>query len=146
MSLPIPPQKTHLVALFTAYVESSGRDLVFGPHYEPTLRQMDRRGISPDDVRAVMQLIRHRIDKGISGYTEASLGWKNAMFDVLQFDDRLAEIRAARKRRAARAAEKPALPPAAPCAVASDSAEADAIAARVREQAAEFRRKMGGGS
>lgn len=146
MSLPIPPQKAHLVALFDAYVEASGRELVFGPAYEPTLRGMDRRGITPADVRAVMQLIRLRMDKGASGYTEASLGWKRAMFDPLRFDDLLAEIRAARKRRAAKAAQAACTVPSAPVhAVPADSPDADEIAARVRAQAAEFRRQMGGG-
>jgi hypothetical protein len=94
-----PPQQQHLQALFTAYVEESG--IPISPSYlrKQALREMDRRGLTAEDVRAVIRGIKTHVARGTHGYTDASLDWRNAMGDVDTFEERALKIRQARLRR-----------------------------------------------
>lgn len=91
--------KDHLRALHAAYTEASGRKLSFSPEREKTLREFDRRGLTPEDVRGVVSGIQQAIRKGLNGFTEASLDWRNCMHNVDVFEDRAARFREAEERR-----------------------------------------------
>lgn len=107
--------RDHLRALFDAYIQASGCVLTLSPTRTKTLREFDRRGITPDDVRWVVQVIKGRVDRGVQGYSETSLEWKNVMgvgIDIDRFEDRLATLRAARARKKGREREAQASRPA----------------------------------
>jgi len=146
-----PPEKAHLKALFDAYVAASGRTLTLSPMRERVLREFDRRGFSPEDVRAVLQVLRSRVERGVTGYTDASLDWTNAMANVDRFEERLALLRQARARKRG-AAPKPDAPQtrrlpdgSTVTVLAQPTGDADAarIADEVRRQAAAWRTKEG---
>lgn len=150
---PLPPEKAHLQALFDAYVEATGLQISLSPTRERTLREFDRRGISPEDVRWVLVVLKGRVDRGVSGYTAASLEWLNAMADVDRFEDRLATLRQERARRKAKARPREVVqtvrrPDGSTVAATLPTPEADAqrISDAVKRQAEELRRKLTGGS
>lgn len=144
--------REHLRALHAAYVETSGVPVSLSPLRTYALREMDRRGLTPADVIAVISRIKWHLAKGTTGYTEASLDWRNAMQNVDTFEERALKLRQEKARKAT--AKKPEAPRAQTlpdgntvlgAAPAEPAADAERIAAQVREQAEEFRRKMKGG-
>jgi hypothetical protein len=143
---PLPPEKQHLRALFDAYIEASGLRITLSVTRERTLREFDRRGIAPAEVRWVVSALRGRVERGVPGYTIASLEWGNAMADVDRFEDRLATLRTTRERRLAR--ERAALPPSIPTSAGRaasapiDADDANAIRERVKQLAADWRRQL----
>jgi hypothetical protein len=143
---PLPPEKQHLQALFDAYVEASGLRITLSPARERTLREFDRRTITPADVRWVVSALKGRVDRGIPGYTIASLEWGNAMADVDRFEDRLATLRITRERRLAReqAAARADAGTSSGSTLIAPAADvhADAIRDRVKQLAADWRRQL----
>jgi hypothetical protein len=99
-----PPAQQHLRALFDAYVESSGVPLTPSPLRKQVLREMDRRALTPEDVRAVIGRIQHHLRSGTKGYTDASLDWRNAMANVDIFEERALKLRLQKKARKSPAA------------------------------------------
>ena len=142
---PLPPEKQHLQALFDAYVEASGLHITLSPPRERTLREFDRRGITPADVRWVVSALKGRVDRGVPGYTIASLEWGNAMADVDRFEDRLATLRTTRDRRLARehqAREASSSGTSAAPGRLTPETDASTIRERVKEQAADWRQRF----
>jgi hypothetical protein len=135
------PQRQHLQSLFDAYVTVTGRVLTLSHARMQTLREFDRRGFTPDDVRNL-----------VKGYTAASLDWANAMGDVDRFEERLALIRqaSARKRGAIPAADVPhtrTLPDGSSVSIlAPDAREVDpeAIAAEAKRLTKDLEEKLYG--
>jgi len=103
--------REHLRALLAAYTEATGLALTLSPERARVLREMDRRGFTPADVRAVMGGIKAHIARGTHGYTDASLDWRNAMRHVDTFEERVQKCRQAAVRKAgARRAQAAAAP------------------------------------
>lgn len=106
-----PPERKHLKALWDAYFEASGMPvLTVSPERLRTLREMDRRQIKPDDIRAVIGWIRGKISSGTKGFTGSSLMWKNAM-DVATMEERAGMMKQWRGRQKGAAREARAREP-----------------------------------
>jgi hypothetical protein len=146
------PQRQHLQSLFDAYVTVTGRVLTLSHARMQTLREFDRRGFTPDDVRRVLGELDRRVRNLVKGYTAASLDWANAMGDVDRFEERLALIRqaSARKRGAIPAADVPhtrTLPDGSSVSIlAPDAREVDpeAIAAEAKRLTKDLEEKLYG--
>ena len=91
--------RDHLRALFDAYVKTSGIPLTLSYPRLATLREFDRRKLTPEDVVSVVQGIKAHIDRGTQGYTESSIDWRNAMGDVDTFEERALKARQSKERR-----------------------------------------------
>ena len=106
--------RDHLRALFAAYLEASGSTLTLSPQRMNTLREFDRRGITPNDVRWVVQVLKSRVARGVPGYGDTSLEWHNAMGvknDIDRFENRLSTLKAAKARKLGQAREASAAVP-----------------------------------
>jgi hypothetical protein len=148
MKLEPPP---HLKALLDAYIEVAGLPITLSYERARVLTELHDRGFTPEDVRLVLGKLKRLIASGTKGYTDASLDFRNAIGDVDKFEERAIKIRQERLRRRG-AVKQPDVPQTralpdgsrttvlAPAPPARDPAE---IAAEVRRQAEEFRRKMG---
>ena len=71
--------RDHLRALLAAYVDFTGLPVVWTHEREKVLRELDRRMVTPDEVRAVLAGVKRHMARGTFGYTEASLDFRNAM-------------------------------------------------------------------
>lgn len=145
-----PAEQEHLKALFDAYVETSGRALTPSHQRKRVLREFDRRGFTADDVRAVLGELQRRMARGVQGYTDTSLDWKNAMGDVDRFEERLALLRQARARRRGtaprpEAAQTRALPGGGTVSVLAPASEAEAESIRdaARKELDALKKKLG---
>ena len=99
--------RDHLRALHAAYVEATGVPVTLSPERLKTLREFDRRGLTAADVAAVLGKLKALVARGIQGYTDASLDWRNAMANVDTFEERALKIR---QEKARKSAVKPARP------------------------------------
>ena len=135
---PMPPERAHLQALFSAYVEASGRQLTLSHPRMQTLREFDRRGFLPGDVKAVIGELSRRVRKGVHGYTEASLDWANAMGNPDRFEERLAVIRQRKQTPKAEVSTIAEPPPEIP------PVDQEAMAAQAKRLSAELRAKLYG--
>jgi hypothetical protein len=95
-----PPEQAHLQALFVAYTEASGIPLSPSHDRKAVLREMDRRGLTPEDVRAVIGRVKWHLAKGTKGFSDASLDWRNAMGDADKFEERALKLRQEQARKA----------------------------------------------
>lgn len=98
------PPRAEVKALFAAYTEATGFKLTFNFPKERVCLDLHRLGATPENVRAMIGEIRRRLAKGLRGYTDASLEWRNAM-DPVNFEQRLAALKLIEERRAAKAAK-----------------------------------------
>lgn len=96
-----PKERAHLKALWDAYFETSGAPLLTpSPDRIRALRELDKRGLTAADVRGVIGVIKRAIAKGVSGYTENSLDWRNVMKSTDRFEELAHKLRQAEARRA----------------------------------------------
>lgn len=146
----VPPP--HLQALLDAYVEVTGLAVTLSYQRAQTLRELDRRGITPADVRAVLQRLKGHIERGVKGYTDASLDWRNAMQEDT-LEERALKLRQERARKAGAARVQAAGTPRAATVQTGDGTvtrlapPGDAVPevdpAAVKRALAEFREKLG---
>lgn len=92
--------RDHLRALHAAYVEATGVPVTLSSERLKTLREFDRRGLTAGDVRAVLGKLKALIARGVQGYTDASLDWRNAMANVDTFEERALKVRQEKARKA----------------------------------------------
>lgn len=99
--------RQHLRDLLSAYVEVTGLAVAWTWDREKVLRELDRRGVSPDEVRAVLVVVKRHMARGTFGYTEASLDFRNAMKpDAME--ERVLKVRQAKGRTAGAKRERAA--------------------------------------
>jgi len=93
--------RDHLRALLAAYVEATGLEVSMSPVRMRVLREIDRfpSRITPEDVRAVLGIVRRAVENGVHGYTDASLDFRNAMKPET-LEERVLKMRQARARKA----------------------------------------------
>lgn len=111
--------REHLKALWDAYFRASGLPEATASHRRiMDLKEIDRRGITPAEIEAVVSGIRRAIEEGRRNFTPESLEWSNVMAKADKLEDRVGRYRkamAARnagKRKAAKAdAAQPAEAP-----------------------------------
>lgn len=138
----------HLRALLAAFTETTGLAVSMSPMRLQALRHIHRRGITPEDVRAVLGWLRRTVERGVKGFTPASLEFRNAMNpDTLE--ERLLTLRQARARaKAAQAkpdvAQTRRLPDGRTEAVLAEGVAPGVDGHAVKRALAEFRRQMGG--
>lgn len=116
MSEPFAPHmnREHLKALWDAYFQATGFPALTASHARIlTLKDIDRRGITPEEIGAVIQGIQRAIAEKRNGFNEASLEWENAMAKVDKLESRVTRYRQAVSRRTA-AAPKASAPTEAP--------------------------------
>lgn len=132
--------KDHLRALLAAYNEVTGFDLPFIRAREHALRNLDKLGLTPDDVRAVMRELKRLVASDPRHYPESCLDFRNAIVDTEKFDGRARRLRA----RTARKKNRDAAPvPMASREKAPASHDEEArLRAAVKAQAEEFKRSM----
>lgn len=106
--------KAHLKPLWDAYFSETGLPELTASHPRMmALKELDRRGVKPEDIRGVIAGIKRAIANGVTGFTEASLDWKNTIGAVDRFEERVLRYRQAVQRRrgvareAAQAAPRP---------------------------------------
>lgn len=85
--------------LFDAYVRTTGIDLTPSATRIAACEELVRRKMTEADVVAVIERIKQHIRKGMPGYVEASLEWRNVMLKADTFEERALKLRqeAARK-------------------------------------------------
>ena len=74
-----PAPREQQQALFEAYVAATGLAVHLSHSRRFVLQALVERGITPEDVRAVVAALRNKIARGDSGFTDASLLFRNAM-------------------------------------------------------------------
>jgi hypothetical protein len=146
----VPPP--HLQALLDAYVEVTGLAVTLSYQRAQTLRELDRRGITPADVRAVLQRLKGYVERGVKGYTDASLDWRNAMQEDT-LEERALKLRQERARKAGAARVQAASTPRAATVQTGDgnvtrlASPGDAVPevdpAAVKRALEDFRKNMG---
>lgn len=132
--------RDHLRALMAAYTEVTGVDLPLDYERRKTLQALDKKGLTPDDMRAVMKRLKALVESTDTRYTESSLLFSNAVGkrdQVQKFEERALLLRRNRKRSAG-AGPKPVAAPV-------SEAEQDRIRAAAKQQAAELKAKLQGG-
>jgi hypothetical protein len=139
---PNPDNKDHLRALLAAYNEVTKMDVAFTSGRESMLRRIDRLGLTPADMAAVVLELKRLVESDPKRYPEACLDFHNVCFDHDRFETRAKRLRARKERRAGRKVERPASNVPHPT-----SNEEAAIRERAKAAAAEFRARMnrGGG-
>lgn len=109
-----PAERAHLKALWDAYFRATELPLLTASHRRMMdLKELDRRGVKPEDVRGVIVGLKRAIANGQKGYTESSLDWRNTLGAVDKFEELVNRYRQAVQRRrgvareAAQAAPRP---------------------------------------
>lgn len=95
--------RDHLRALLAAYCEPLGLSLMLSTGREKTLREVDKRGITPAELTSVVRELQRRVNTGVTGYTEACLTFENVVgkwLDVDRLENRVQMLREKAKRRA----------------------------------------------
>jgi hypothetical protein len=134
--------RDHLRALLAAFNEVVGIDLDLDRDRMEVLREVDKKGLTPADVRAVMQELRRLVVSDDRRYTDSSLLFENALgrnkrnHNVGRFQSMALLLRKRRKPGTTAGAVAPVAPPL-----------SEAEAARLREQRrvemAKLRREIG---
>lgn len=127
-------------ALMAAYTEVTGIELPLDYQRRVTLNALDKKGLTPDDMRAVMKHLKSLVESADPRYTETSLLFSNAVGkrdQVQKFEERALLLRRKRKKSAG-SGPKPAAAPA-------SEAEQDRIRAAAKLQAAELKARLRGG-
>lgn len=89
-------------ALYEAYAAATGIAVGWSYQRGMDVRDLVERGITPEDVRAVLGFVKAKMRRGDSGFGETSLLWSNAMKpDAMEERAHLVRQRAARLRGAA---------------------------------------------
>jgi hypothetical protein len=95
-----PAERAHLKALWEAYFSATGLLPLTASHRRlMDLKELDRRGVKPEDVRGVIAGLKRAISNGTKGYTEASLDWRNTLGAVDKFEELVNRYRQAVQRR-----------------------------------------------
>ena len=97
MKLEPPP---HLAALLAAYVEVTGLPVMMSYERARALTDLHDRGMTADDVRAVVGKLKRRVQSGVKGYTDSSLDFRNALGNVDTFEERALKQRQEKARKA----------------------------------------------
>lgn len=94
-----PPAE--LKALLDAYIEITGLPVTLSYQRSQALTELHARGVTADDVRAVLQKLKRLVASGTKGYSDASLDFRNTLGNVDTFEERVLKCRqeAARRRR-----------------------------------------------
>lgn len=132
--------RDHLRALMAAYTEVTGIDLPLDYERRKTLQALDKKGLTPDDMRAVMKHLKALVESTDTRYTESSLLFSNAVGrrdQVQKFEERALLLRRNRKRSAG-SGPKPVAEPV-------SEAEQERIRAAAKEQAAALKARLQGG-
>lgn len=97
MRLEPPP---HLQKLLDAYVSATNLPVSLSCQRAHMLTDLHNRGITAEDVTAVLNAVKRKIERGDGGFTEASLDFRNAMNpDTLEERALLLRQQAARKKK-----------------------------------------------
>lgn len=95
-----PAERAHLKALWDAYFCATELPLLTPSHRRMMdLKELDRRGVKPEDVRGVIAGLKRAIANGQKGYTESSLDWRNTVGAVDKFEELVNRYRQAVQRR-----------------------------------------------
>jgi hypothetical protein len=86
-----PP--AHLKALLDAYVEVTALPVTLSYQRALVLTELHDRGITPDDVWAVLTRIKRHISAGTGGFTDSSLDFRNALGNPDTFEERALKLR-----------------------------------------------------
>lgn len=95
MKMEPPPE---LAALLAVYVEITGLAVTLSYERARALTELHSRGMTPEDVRAVVGHLKHLVKSGAKGYTESSLEFRNAMGNADTFEERALRLRQRRQR------------------------------------------------
>jgi len=93
-----PPIVGQARDLFDAYVSETGIPLSHAYHRQVCCTQLVTRGVTPDDVRAVLRAIARALRAGEGGFTPASLQWRNTLGNPDNFEERVLAERQRRQR------------------------------------------------
>lgn len=86
-------------ALYEAYAAATGIAVGWSYQRGMDVRELVERGITPEDVKAVLGFVKAKMRRGDSGFGETSLLWSNAMRpDAMEERAHLVRQRAARLR------------------------------------------------
>jgi len=133
--------RDHLRALLAAYTEVTGIELGLDFARRTTLREIDKKGLTPDDMRAVMRHLKSLVESTDKRFTESSL-----LFEVaVGVDKRVGKFEswAMMLRRTRQRAKRPAAPNSEATPVSE--AEQERIRAAAKQHAEELQRKLYGG-
>ena len=106
MSTTPHPARQAQEALFAAYVSATGMEVHLSHSRRYVLQALVERGITPEDVRNVIAALRTKIARGDSGFSDASLLFRNAMH-VDAMEERALLLRQQRKPKTRPAAARP---------------------------------------
>jgi hypothetical protein len=86
-------------AVFDAYLKVTGIPVTPSTARIDTCNQILKRGITAEEVEAVLKRLQQLIRSGKFGYTDSSLDWRNAMLKVDQMEERVLKLRQEAARR-----------------------------------------------
>jgi len=93
----VPPE---LQPLLDAYVACTGLAVSLSYQRQLALTELHARGLTADDVRAVLERLKRLIARGEKGYTENSLDFRNTLGNADTFEERALRLRQEAFRRA----------------------------------------------
>jgi hypothetical protein len=130
--------RDHLRALLAAFNAEMGVELTLDREREKTLREVDKKGLTPDDMRAVMRHLRGLVSSDDRRYTESSLLFENAVGSwsrpvLLNRFESMARLLRKRRPAAVRAARPDPVSP----------EEEKRLAALRKAEMEDFKRRMG---
>jgi len=86
----VPPE---LQPLLDAYVACTGLAVSLSYQRQLALTELHARGLTADDVRAVLERLKRLIARGEKGYTENSLDFRNTLGNADTFEERALRLR-----------------------------------------------------
>lgn len=108
--------RDYMRALLAAYTEVTGIELDLDHDRRKTLRELDKKGLTPDDMRAVMRHIKALVESTDTRYTDSSLLFTNAVGSNGKVGKFQEWAQLLRKRKAKRASQPASAAPAKPSA------------------------------
>jgi len=80
-------------ALLDAYIAVTGLAVKLSYQRQSALTDLIDRGITAEDVTAVMQKLKRLVARGEKGFSESSLDFRNALGNVDTFEERALKLR-----------------------------------------------------
>lgn len=79
--------------LLQAYIQSTNLPVSLTYARQMTLTELIQRGVTPEDIRAVVEDTKKQIAQNIKGYTLASLDFRNVLGNADTFEERMLRLR-----------------------------------------------------